>query len=48
MVTFAPADAPKVAVAVLVAQTDIEREDISGGRLAGPTAVDVMRAVIGQ
>jgi len=46
MVTFAPADAPKVAVAVLVEQTDVEREDISGGGLAGPIAADVMRAVL--
>jgi len=48
MVAFAPADDPEVAVAVLVEQTDIKREDISGGRLAGPIAADVMRAVIEQ
>ncbi|MBA2443845.1 MAG: penicillin-binding protein 2 [Nocardioidaceae bacterium] len=48
MVTFAPADDPEVAVAVLVEQTNIERDDISGGGLAGPITADVMRAVIGQ
>jgi peptidoglycan glycosyltransferase len=46
MVTFAPADDPQVAVAVLVERTDVSRADISGGGLAGPIAADVMRAVI--
>lgn len=48
MITFAPAEDPEVAVAVLVEQTDIERDDISGGGLAGPIAADVMTAVIEQ
>jgi peptidoglycan glycosyltransferase len=48
MVTFAPADDPEVAVAVLVEQTDIERKGISGGGLAGPIALDVMQAVMEQ
>ena len=48
MVTFAPADNPQVAVAVFIEKTDIAREDISGGGLAGPIAAKVMRAVIDQ
>jgi peptidoglycan glycosyltransferase len=45
-VSFAPADDPQVAVAVLVESSNTARDDISGGRLAGPIAVDVMQAVI--
>lgn len=48
MVTFAPADEPQVAVAVLVAQTDVARENISGGGLGGPIARAVMEAVINR
>lgn len=48
MVTFAPANDPKVAVAVLVAQTDVAREDITGGGLGGPIARAVMQAVISR
>jgi penicillin-binding protein A len=47
-VAFAPADDPKVAVAVLVANVDIPRDEITGGGLAGPIADDVIKAVIGQ
>ncbi len=46
MVTLAPADDPQVAVAVFVERTEVDREDISGSGLAGPIAVDVMKAVI--
>ncbi|MEJ7630125.1 MAG: penicillin-binding protein 2 [Nocardioidaceae bacterium] len=46
MVAFAPANDPQVAVAVLIEQTDVPREDITGGGLAGPIARDVMEAVI--
>ncbi len=46
MVTFAPANDPQVAVAVLVEQTGVARADITGGGLAGPIARDVMKAVI--
>lgn len=47
-VAFAPADNPKVAVAVLVESTDIGRDEISGGRLAGPIARAVIEAVLGK
>ena len=46
MVTFAPADDPQVAVAVLIEHTDVSRDVISGGGLAGPIAREVMEAVI--
>jgi len=48
MVAFAPADDPQVAVAVFVEKTEVVRDDISGGGLAGPIARDIMKAVIGQ
>ncbi|MDD9349914.1 penicillin-binding protein 2 [Mumia sp.] len=47
-VSFAPADDPKVAVAVVVESSSTGRDDISGGRLAGPIARSVMEAVIGR
>jgi peptidoglycan glycosyltransferase len=47
-VAFAPADDPKVAVAVLVESSDIGRDEISGGRLAGPIARSVIEAVLGR
>ena len=46
MVSFAPADDPQVAVAVLRRGADLAREDISGGGVAGPIAKAVMEAVI--
>ncbi len=48
MVTFAPANDPQVAVAVLIEQSGEDREDITGGGLAGPIARAVMEAVIKQ
>ncbi len=45
-VSFAPADDPQVAVAVLVESTDVAREEIAGGALGGPIAKAVMEAVI--
>ncbi len=49
MVAFAPANDPQVAVAVLIEHTNaVPRDDIAGGRLAGPIAKAVMEAVIGQ
>ena len=36
--SFAPVDDPKVAVAVIVEDADIPREDIAGGRVAAPIA----------
>lgn len=46
MVAFAPADDPQVAVAVLVEQTGVARDEITGGGLAGPIARDIMQAVM--
>lgn len=47
-VSFAPADSPQVAVAVLVESSTTARSEIAGGRLAGPIARAVMQAVLGQ
>ena len=47
-VSFAPADDPQVAVAVLVESSDTSRSEIGGGRLGGPIAKAVMEAVINQ
>jgi len=45
-VSFAPADDPKVAVAVMIQNADIPRSEIAGGQLGGPIAKAVMEAVI--
>lgn len=45
-VSFAPADDPQVAVAVLVESSDTARDEIAGGRLAGPIARSVMEQVL--
>ncbi|WP_327638967.1 penicillin-binding transpeptidase domain-containing protein [Kribbella sp. NBC_00482] len=45
---FAPAEDPKVAVAVLIEDANIPRNDIAGGTLAAPIAKKVMEAVLGQ
>lgn len=47
-VSFAPEDNPKVAVAVLVESSDVGRDEISGGRLAGPIARAVMEAILNK
>lgn len=47
-VSFAPADDPQVAVAVLVQSSDTSRSEIGGGRLGGPIAKAIMEAVIDQ
>ncbi|WP_210651011.1 penicillin-binding protein 2 [Nocardioides sp. SYSU D00065] len=47
-VSFAPADDPQVAVAVLVQSSDTAREEIAGGLLGGPIAKAIMEAVINQ
>ena len=44
--SFAPVDDPQVAVAVIVEDADIPREDIAGGRLAAPIARAVMEAAL--
>ena len=46
--SFAPLDDPKVAVAVIVEDADIPRDDIAGGRVAAPIAKAVMEAVLGE
>lgn len=47
-VSFAPADNPQVAVAVLVEDAGVARDAISGSGLAAPIAKAVMEAVINQ
>ena len=47
-VSFAPADDPKVAVAVLVESSDTSPDEIGGGVLGGPIAKSVMEAVINR
>jgi peptidoglycan glycosyltransferase len=44
--SFAPVDNPAVAVAVIVEDADIPRNDIAGGRLAAPIAKAVMQAAL--
>ena len=44
--SFAPADDPQVAVAVLVEDAGVERDAISGSGLAAPIARRVMEAVL--
>lgn len=47
-VAFAPANNPQVAVAVIVESTNVGRDEISGGRLAGPIARSVMEAILNK
>lgn len=47
-VSFAPADDPQVAVAVMIQNAHVPNDQISGGALAGPVARAVMEAVIRQ
>lgn len=47
-VSFAPADDPKVAVAVLVQSSSTARSEIAGGALCAPIAKAVMQAVINK
>jgi len=47
-VALAPADNPKVAVAVVVESSNTARNEIAGGRLAGPIARSVIEAVLGK
>lgn len=47
-VSFAPADDPEVAVAVMIQKADIPRGEVAGGRLGGPIAKAVMEAVISR
>ena len=46
-VSFAPADDPEVAVAVMIQRiAGVDRDEIAGGLLGGPIAKAVMEAVI--
>jgi peptidoglycan glycosyltransferase len=45
---FAPANDPKIAVAVMIEDANVARNDIAGGTLAAPIAKKVMEAVLGQ
>jgi penicillin-binding protein A len=45
-VSFAPADDPQVAVAVMIQKADVPRDEIAGSLLGGPIAKAVMEAVI--
>jgi peptidoglycan glycosyltransferase len=47
-VSFAPADDPQVAVAVMIQNSQRTNDEISGGGLAGPIAKAVMEAVINR
>jgi len=47
-VSMAPADNPKVAVAVVVESSSTARSEIAGGRLSGPIARSVMEAVLAK
>ncbi|MCB0906989.1 MAG: penicillin-binding protein 2 [Nocardioidaceae bacterium] len=47
-VSFAPANDPQVAVAVMIQGTNVPNEDIAGGLLGGPVARAVMEAVMGS
>jgi len=47
-VSFAPADNPQIAVAVLVQRSATDRDEIAGGALCAPIAKAVMEAVINQ
>ena len=46
LIAFAPADAPKVAVAVIV-EDESGLSEATGGRIAAPIAQTVMRAALG-
>ncbi|WP_020386652.1 peptidoglycan D,D-transpeptidase FtsI family protein [Kribbella catacumbae] len=45
---FAPADNPQVAVAVIIEDAGVKRDEIAGGTLAAPVAKKVMEAVLGR
>ncbi len=45
-ISFAPADNPQVAVAVMIQKADVPRGEIAGGLLGGPIAKAIMQAVI--
>ena len=48
MVAYAPANDPKVAVAVMVADNGVTSDEAFGNTLAGPIAANVIKAVLGS
>jgi peptidoglycan glycosyltransferase len=44
--SFAPLNDPKIAVAVIIEDANVPRNDIGGGRLAAPIAKAVMQAAL--
>jgi len=48
IVAFAPAEAPKVAVAVIVESQSGNDDNLTGGRVAAPIAAAVIRAALGS
>jgi peptidoglycan glycosyltransferase len=47
MIAFAPAEAPKIAVAVIVESQDGLGDNVTGGRVAGPIAKAVIQSALG-
>ncbi|GAA6525909.1 penicillin-binding protein 2 [Intrasporangium sp. DVR] len=47
-ISFAPADDPQVAVAVVVEESGVSGNEVGGAAVAAPIAKDVMEAVIGR
>ena len=47
-ISFAPADDPQVAVAVIVEESGVTGDEVGGARVAAPIAKDVMEAVINR
>jgi peptidoglycan glycosyltransferase len=45
-ISFAPADDPQVAVAVVVEESGVRNDEVGGARVAAPIAKEVMEAVI--
>jgi peptidoglycan glycosyltransferase len=46
--SFAPANDPQIAVAVIIEDAGVARDDIAGGKLAAPVAKKMMEAVLGR
>jgi peptidoglycan glycosyltransferase len=47
LIAFAPAEAPKIAIAVIVESQDGLGDTVTGGRIAAPIAQAVMKAALG-
>ena len=47
-ISFAPADDPQVAVAVVVEESGVTGNEVGGARVAAPIAKEVMEAVINR